>query len=91
MGSSMVSALSERMDVKIYRDGYIHHDGYERGVPVVDLVDGLLPTIGRTKETGTEINFLPDGEILKKPDLRQSGLRAVTRLGLLKSGPYIKL
>ena len=66
VGSSVVNALSERMDVKIYRDGQIHHDSYERGVPAVELKNGLLPVIGKTKETGTEINFLPDGEIFEK-------------------------
>lgn len=66
VGLSVVNALSERMDVKIYRDGQIHHDSYERGVPVVELKNGLLPVIGKTKETGTEINFLPDGEIFEK-------------------------
>src|SRR5699024_2684032 len=41
-------------------------DRYERGIPTVELVDGLLPTLGRTKETGTCINFLPDPEIFEK-------------------------
>ena len=44
----------------IYKNGQIHHDAYERGIPVVELMDGLLPVIGKTRETGTEINFLPD-------------------------------
>ena len=35
VGSSVVNALSTRMDVWISREGAIHHDGYERGVPVV--------------------------------------------------------
>ncbi len=39
---------------------------YERGNPTVELVNGLLPTIGRTKQTGTKINFLPDPEIFEK-------------------------
>ena len=68
-----VNALSEHMDVKIFRDGQIYHDAYERGIPVVELENGLLPVIGKTRQTGTEINFLPDGEILKRPNLRQSG------------------
>ena len=63
VGSSVVNALSAYMDVKISKDGYIHHDRYERGVPCVQLKDGLLPTTGRTKKTGTKVNFLPDGEI----------------------------
>ena len=37
VGSSVVNALSVYMDVKISRDGYIHHDRYERGIPVVEL------------------------------------------------------
>ena len=59
VGSSVVNALSTYLDVQISRDGYIHHDRYEQGRPVVDLVDGLLPVIGKTKKTGTKINFLP--------------------------------
>ena len=59
VGSSVVNALSVYMDVQISREGYIHHDRYERGVPVVELEDGLLPTIGKTRKTGKEIrNFL---------------------------------
>ena len=42
VGSSVVNALSVYMDVQISREGYIHHDRYERGVPVVELEDGLL-------------------------------------------------
>ncbi len=66
VGSSVVNALSVYLDAKISRDGYIHHDRYERGNPVIALEDGLLPKIGRTKQTGTKINFLPDPEIFEK-------------------------
>ena len=66
VGSSVVNALSVYMDVFISRDGYIHHDRYERGNPVVRLEDGLLPKTGRTKQTGTKINFLPDPERFEK-------------------------
>jgi len=66
VGSSVVNALSAYMDIKISKDGAIHHDRYERGVPVVELVDGLLPVIGKTKQTGTIVNFLPDEEIFDK-------------------------
>ena len=53
VGSSVVNALSTHLDLKVFRDGRIYHDAYERGVPVVELTDGLLPVIGKTKETGT--------------------------------------
>ena len=65
VGSSVVNALSVYLDVKISREGYIHHDRFERGVPVIKLENGLLPRLGRTKETGTCINFLPDPEIFE--------------------------
>ncbi len=66
VGSSVVNALSEYLDIKVSRDGYVHHDRYQRGIPVVELENGLLPKLGRTKETGTFVNFLPDGEIFEK-------------------------
>ena len=66
VGSSVVNALSIYMDVKISREGAIHHDRYERGIPVVELENGLLPVIGKTRKTGTEVNFLPDDTIFEK-------------------------
>ena len=66
VGSSVVNALSTYMDVKISSGGAIHHDHYERGIPTVELVDGLLPIIGKTKKTGTTVNFLPDDTIFEK-------------------------
>ena len=76
VGSSVVNALSERMSVKVYKNGQIHYDAYERGIPTVELVDGLLPTLGRTKETGTEINFLPDGEMFEKTRFKADWLKS---------------
>ena len=66
VGSSVVNALSVYMDVQISRDGFVHHDRYERGVPVQELDSGLLPKTAKTKKTGTKINFLPDPEIFEK-------------------------
>ena len=54
------------LDIKISTGGYVHHDHYERGVPTIELEDGLLPKLGRTKATGTLVNFLPDAEIFEK-------------------------
>lgn len=65
VGSSVVNALSAYMDVKVSVDGYVHHDHFERGIPTIELEDGLLPRLGRTKETGTCVNFLPDPEIFE--------------------------
>ena len=66
VGSSVVNALSTYLDIKVSREGYVHHDHYERGIPTIELEDGLLPTLGKTRETGTEVNFLPDSEIFEK-------------------------
>ena len=63
VGSSVVNALSEWLDIVVNREGLISHDHYEKGRPTLDLVNGLLPTLGRTKKTGTKINFKPDAEI----------------------------
>ncbi len=65
VGSSVVNALSAWLDVEVMRDGKIYHDRYERGIPVQELSDGLLPVTGRTKETGTRVQFLPDPEIFE--------------------------
>lgn len=76
VGSSVVNALSDYMSVKVYKDGLIHYDKYERGIPTVELVDGLLPTLGKTRETGTEINFLPDETIFEKIRFKADWLKS---------------
>ena len=65
VGSSVVNALSTWLDVEISRDGQIWHDRYERGKPVLDLEDGHLPVLGKTRKTGTKVRFLPDPEIFE--------------------------
>ena len=76
VGSSVVNALSVYMDVEISRDGYIHHDRYEKGNPVVELVDGLLPKFGKTRKTGTKVNFLPDGTIFEKTRFKAEDVKS---------------
>ena len=76
VGSSVVNALSAYMDVQVSRDGYIHHDRYERGIPVVELEDGLLPTIGKTRKTGTKVNFLPDDTIFEKTKFKAEEVKS---------------
>ncbi len=76
VGSSVVNALSTYMDVQISREGYVHHDRYERGNPTVALEDGLLPKIAKTKKTGTKINFLPDPEIFEKTYFKEEDVKS---------------
>ncbi len=76
VGSSVVNALSTWLDVQVMLDGKIHHDRYERGVPVLELEKGLLPVIGKTKKTGTRISFLPDPEIFEKTRFSATELKS---------------
>ena len=76
VGSSVVNALSAHLEVNVYKNGQIHHDAYERGIPTVELINGLLPVVGKTRETGTEINFLPDPEIFEKTRFKADWLKS---------------
>ena len=76
VGSSVVNALSAHLEVNVYKNGQIHHDAYERGIPTVELIDGLLPVVGKTRETGTEIKFLPDPEIFEKTRFKADWLKS---------------
>ncbi len=80
VGSSVVNALSTYLDIKISRDGWIHHDYYERGVPALSLErDGSLPRLEKTSETGTCITFLPDAEIFEKTDFSAAEIKSRLR------------
>lgn len=76
VGSSVVNALSTYMDVQISREGSVHHDRYEQGNPVLPLENGLLPVIGKTRKTGTKINFLPDPEIFEKTRFKSDDVKS---------------
>ncbi len=45
-------------------------------VPVMELEDGLLPTIGKTRKTGTKVNFLPDDTIFEKTRFRAEEVKS---------------
>ncbi len=76
VGSSVVNALSKKMEVRVYRDGRIYFDSYERGKPVTKLQKGMLPVLGKTTERGTEITFLPDDEIFEKTEFREEAVKS---------------
>ncbi|MBQ3124199.1 MAG: DNA topoisomerase (ATP-hydrolyzing) subunit B [Clostridia bacterium] len=63
VGSSVVNALSERLEVEVSDGEHVHYQSYERGKPTCDL-----KIIGETKTTGTKITFLPDAEIFETLD-----------------------
>lgn len=74
VGSSVVNALSSYMRIRVFQDGKIYEDEYSRGVPMKELSDGMLPVIGKTREKGTEIRFIPDPEIFEKTQFRAEWL-----------------
>ncbi|MCM1144371.1 MAG: type IIA DNA topoisomerase subunit B [Blautia sp.] len=76
VGSSVVNALSEWLHVQVKTEGYIYEDKYERGIPVLELKNGLLPVIGKTKETGTKITFLPDDTIFDKTRFKEDDVKS---------------
>ena len=76
VGSSVVNALSTRLTVRVKSNGLIYEDKYERGVPIVDLKEGLLPVVGKTRETGTTINFLPDDTIFDKTRFKEDDVKS---------------
>jgi len=60
VGSSVVNALSIRMEATVCRQGNIHFLAFEKWVTQGDIV-----VTGKTKKTGTTIKFWPDAEIFK--------------------------
>lgn len=58
VGASVVNALSTELEVFVHREGKIHYQKYERGIPAADL-----KVIGETDHTGTITRFKPDPEI----------------------------
>ncbi len=61
VGISVVNALSEELEVKVFRDGKIYTQRYRRGKPVEDL-----KVVGLSAQTGTEVTFKPDPEIFER-------------------------
>ena len=76
VGSSVVNALSAYLDLEVHLGGKVYHDRYEQGKPALELERGLLPVIGRTKKTGTRINFLPDPEIFEKTRFKEEDVKS---------------
>ena len=76
VGSSVVNALSAYMHVTVKTGGFIYEDHYERGIPVMELEKGLLPVVGKTKESGTTINFLPDDTIFDRTRFKEDEVKS---------------
>src|SRR5881296_284498 len=60
VGVSVVNALSETLDLEIWRNGQVYTQSYERGAPAADL-----EATGTTKKRGTKVTFRPDAQIFE--------------------------
>ena len=83
VGASVVNALSSELEVYVHREGHIHYQKYERGVPVEDI-----KIIGESEETGTTVHFKPDTEIFTETDVYEYELLAtrIRELAFLNRG-----
>ncbi|ARK28399.1 DNA gyrase subunit B [Halalkalibacter krulwichiae] len=61
VGASVVNALSTVLEVNVHREGKIHYQKFNKGVPAADL-----EVIGETEKRGTVIHFKPDPEIFQE-------------------------
>ncbi|MBP1600057.1 MAG: gyrase subunit [Acidobacteria bacterium] len=87
VGVSVVNALSQRLDLEIWRGGQVFEQSYERGKPVT----GFRQT-GKTKRRGTKITFKPDGEIFEVLEFSYDTIAARMReLAFLNRGLQIVL
>ncbi len=76
VGSSVVNALSAWLHVTVKTGVQIYEDHYERGIPTLELKDGLLPPVGKTRESGTTINFLPDDTIFDRTRFKEDEVKS---------------
>ena len=60
VGVSVVNALSESLELEIWRNGQVYKQTYERGTPAADL-----EVTGTTKKRGTKVTFRPDAQIFE--------------------------
>jgi DNA gyrase subunit B len=65
VGVSVTNALSEWLEVEVYRNGKVYTQTYERGKPKASVKQK-----GTTEEQGTKVSFLPDSQIF--PDIKFS-------------------
>jgi DNA gyrase subunit B len=87
VGSSVVNALSTRLDVEVRREGHVHRQTYLRGAPEAPLVEGE-----ETDETGTTITFWADADIFDTVDYDFETLRKrFQQMAFLNKGLRITL
>src|SRR5690242_5612587 len=87
VGVSVVNALSETLDLEIWRNGQVYKQTYERGAPAADL-----EVTGTTKKRGTKITFKPDTQIFETTEFSFDTLaQRLRELAFLNGGVTITL
>jgi DNA gyrase subunit B len=82
VGVSVVNALSEHLEVEVFKEGKDYHQRYERGKKVTEL-----KVVGNTKKTGTRVTFRPDTKIFDTLEFDFEGLSSRFReLAYLNAG-----
>ncbi|MEZ5316660.1 MAG: DNA topoisomerase (ATP-hydrolyzing) subunit B [Vicinamibacterales bacterium] len=87
VGVSVVNALSEWLELEIWRNGHVHQQRYERGTPMGDLY-----VTGTTEKRGTKITFKPDGAVFETVDFSFDILsQRLRELAFLNAGVTIEI
>jgi DNA gyrase subunit B len=87
VGVSVVNALSEWLELEIWRNGHVHQQRYERGAPTGDLY-----VTGTTEKRGTKITFKPDGDVFETIDFSFETLsQRLRELAFLNAGVVITI
>jgi DNA gyrase subunit B len=87
VGVSVVNALSERLEVEVYRGGQIYFQAFERGVP-----RNPMSLHGTTERRGTRVTFKPDPEIFEETTFQYDTLaKRMRELAFLTEGVTIQV
>ena len=87
VGVTVVNFLSEWAEVEVYRDGHVHHQEYERGVP-----KGPVNRVGKSDKRGTKTTFKSDPQIFQTTKYSYSTLlKRLQELAFLNRGVKITI
>src|SRR5579884_4360000 len=87
VGVSCVNALSEWLDLEIWREGYTWEQEYERGIPKAPLTQA-----GKTRKRGTKVTFKPDATVMQATEFNFDTLaQRLRELAFLNKGLKITL